>query len=343
LDPREWQAFERLVAAIHHATAEDAIVKWNDIIDGRQFDVTIRFQHGLYSFLTVIECKALKGRVPVKEIEAFVTKAKDVSANKAVVASTSGFQEGCQQVARRHGVTLLTINDTVDIPAEALSDETVEAVSIWDVRFQLESGDDYILDDRDGKLHWLVNETIVIHDRGWSTLKQIIDRLVARRGESITAEEETIAFEFQNLVTVRPPDHDGGLFARAVSFRAALRAARELKGLGLEPSSVGRAYVIRDELANMTKTVPARGLKVGLGSPPIQGRFYYSPALGYSYYCSAVRGEMVHWVLVESYQHGKLIQVSYTQTLEHADKYLEIKDPTEIGRLNRMLDKLGLK
>jgi hypothetical protein len=55
--PKNWKLFEKIVAAIHHAESRGAKVVWNDKINGRQFDVTVRFLHGLYEYLTVIECK----------------------------------------------------------------------------------------------------------------------------------------------------------------------------------------------------------------------------------------------------------------------------------------------
>lgn len=44
----KWRGFERLVAAIHKAEAKGGQVTWDDSIDGRQFDATIRFEHALY-------------------------------------------------------------------------------------------------------------------------------------------------------------------------------------------------------------------------------------------------------------------------------------------------------
>lgn len=85
----KWQHFERLVAAIHQVASQGAEVRWNEKIAGRQFDVTIRFRQGLYDYLTVVECKDYEKAVPVEKVEAFVTKAADVQAHYAVMASTS--------------------------------------------------------------------------------------------------------------------------------------------------------------------------------------------------------------------------------------------------------------
>ena len=58
-NPR-WERFKRFVAAIRRAVDPRAQVKWNDSINGRQFDVTLRFRKGLYDYLTAIECNFLR-------------------------------------------------------------------------------------------------------------------------------------------------------------------------------------------------------------------------------------------------------------------------------------------
>ena len=84
---------------MHHAESTGAAVTWNDEINGRQFDVTVRFKFGLHNYLTVIECKDYSSKVSVEKVDAFVTKARDVNANKAVLISSQGFQSGCFPVA----------------------------------------------------------------------------------------------------------------------------------------------------------------------------------------------------------------------------------------------------
>ena len=86
---KKWRKFERLVAAIHVARQNGATVIWNDKINGRQFDVTIRFDAGFYDYLTVIECKNYSTAVKAEKVEAFITKASRAKANKAIMASTS--------------------------------------------------------------------------------------------------------------------------------------------------------------------------------------------------------------------------------------------------------------
>jgi hypothetical protein len=54
---KKWKKFERVVAAIHVAENSGATVTWNEHINGRQFDVAIRFKFQFYDYLTLIECK----------------------------------------------------------------------------------------------------------------------------------------------------------------------------------------------------------------------------------------------------------------------------------------------
>lgn len=54
---REWRDFERIIAAIEIATNRGATVTWDEDIDGRQFDVAVRFTNGPHQYLTLIECK----------------------------------------------------------------------------------------------------------------------------------------------------------------------------------------------------------------------------------------------------------------------------------------------
>ena len=110
---------ERLVAAMHVAKTPDVAVRWNDAINGRQFDVTLRFRKGVHDYLTVIECKDFADAVPVEKVEAFVTKADDAGADKAVMVSSAGFQSGALAAARRHNVRLFTIEEKLPgAPAE---------------------------------------------------------------------------------------------------------------------------------------------------------------------------------------------------------------------------------
>lgn len=156
-----WKKFERLVAAIHLAETEGGRVSWNEIINGRQFDVTIRFKFGLHDYLTVIECKDYKDRVSVEKVDAFITKTRDINANKAIMVSSNGYQSGCFETALRHGIKLLTLNEKIEIDINDLAAEFIEALNIYKIKFILNDGSYYLLEEEGGKLQYLVNSIVL--------------------------------------------------------------------------------------------------------------------------------------------------------------------------------------
>jgi hypothetical protein len=115
-DPK-WKKFEKIVAGIHMLQAEGAEVKFNDHIVGkktnssRQLDVSIRFKHSFYDYLTIVECKDTGRRVEVKEVEAFSKKMEDVGARHGVMVSPHGFQKGGVGTAEFENIELFTLTE----------------------------------------------------------------------------------------------------------------------------------------------------------------------------------------------------------------------------------------
>lgn len=111
---------ERVVAGIMAITTAGADVRWNDVINDRQFDVTVRFRLGTLSYLVLVEVKNRSRKTSAEDLDAFVTKARDQTANKAVFVTAAGFQSGAVTVAERHGVDLFTVSfgkDEATIPS----------------------------------------------------------------------------------------------------------------------------------------------------------------------------------------------------------------------------------
>lgn len=130
-DPK-WKRFEKVVARIHMLIAKGAEVKFDDHIIGRktgnsrQVDVSIRFKQTFYDYLAIVECKDYAGRVPVKEVEAFSKKLEDLGANKGIMVSREGFQDGASKTAAADGIELFTLTEvksdwTKTIKAEVLT------------------------------------------------------------------------------------------------------------------------------------------------------------------------------------------------------------------------------
>ena len=110
-------AFEKAVASIQQRMDPNSTVLHNvKLVDRlghrRQFDVVIKGKIGGYEALGVIECKDLNKRVGTPEVDAFVTKARDVGANLTLLASKRGFTGPAIEKAKDYGIgTISLLND----------------------------------------------------------------------------------------------------------------------------------------------------------------------------------------------------------------------------------------
>ena len=113
--------FEKAVAAMQAMMGPNAIVTHDEKIRDRlgrlrQFDVVIRGKIAGHAILGVIECKDLKKPVGSPQVEAFVTKSRDVNANLKLLASKKGFYKPALEKAKDYGIGTISLlpDDTND-------------------------------------------------------------------------------------------------------------------------------------------------------------------------------------------------------------------------------------
>jgi hypothetical protein len=336
----DWKKFERLVAAIHSAETQGATVVWNDTINGRQFDVTLRFKVGLHDYLTVIECKDYKEKIPVEKIDAFVNKARDVNASKAVFVSSNGYQSGCFTVAARHGVKLLTLNEKVDVDVAKIAAEIVPALNIFSVRFVLKDGNEYPLEgDEDGRLAYLMNNIALSVSGSKITPNAFLN---SWRPNIFHLTPET---EYEQVL-VFPPGTSAAIPYEAevepekIKFCYKLTKAFIPKAPTLDThvlEGMGTFYELIDEAGNVVRKLPANAVNLGFDTKLEAGKFYFIPSLHNYYYCEKIENDLAHYILIESYQFGMLIQARLIQKTKYSAYYVEVTDKKRLERLNRML------
>lgn len=334
---KPWREFERVVAAIHIARSKGARVTWNEEIDGRQFDVAVRFNDGLYDYLTLIECKRYEAAVPVEKAEAFVTKSRGVKANKAVMISSSGFQSGCLKVAKDNGISLLTLSEAWQLPGELEEWEFRDALIVFEVKVAKVDGSVFVLPDVNGRLGHLINSSKVIYVDGktkalWELIAPRLDPEAAPNSSDVIALplggcRLTVPYELENEQIT------------GISFRLERRTMPFHKGPALDRSKLEKLmhrYELVDEVAKTTVTVEALGLPLGFDTQLQAGKFYTNPSLGNNYVVEKVVDDTAQILLLESYVHGDLIQARYVQDVKYQWQYVEIIDPNELSRLERM-------
>jgi hypothetical protein len=344
--PANWRQFERLVAALHQVVDEGSDVRWNETINGRQFDVTIRFRRGLYDYLTVIECKDYGKPVPVEKVEAFVTKSTDVHAHHAVIASTSGFQEGSREVAQRHNMTLIHITDSEEVdlaPFSARWVGTGERPHIETVQLEYLDGEKKSLPEQSHAMTYYVRHILTQCDAQCLSLADIIECHAPR------FKIGALGVYMENIITCRPgtrvvaPD-DGEFPLRPLArihVRAGMTEAKLFASrVPFEPYLLLPNVKVTKIATGEETTFRRHDIPLGINTQFAEGVFYESPSLAAFYYCDRLDGETAFFYLVESFQTGSLIQGRLSFSIANAKHYVPVTDKTILQRLQRRLDTL---
>jgi len=346
MTPPPGKRLERLVAAMHHAESTGAVVTWNDEIAGRQFDVTIRFKFGLHSYLTVVECKDYSSKVSVDKIDAFVTKARDVNANKAMFIASRGFQSGCFPVAERHGIQLLILSETTDTSVPELVERFTPGLNIYDVGFRTSRPGDLIeFEDWGGRLAYLMNHSKLVSPEGERTPNQLVYEWQMTQ-PSINLDKETrIELPLSAGSRLLEP-HSQTVPVAAMLFTCSLVELAVPKQPMLDNhvlQGVRARVELRDASGKVHHSARLGDLPLGYDSPVQPRQFYELPSMFNRYYCEKIEGDLVTWTLVESYQHGHLFQATFTQKVKYSSHYVQVVDSKILERLKEMLPQLKSK
>lgn len=339
---KKWKKFERVVAAIHVAENSGATVTWNDHINGRQFDVSIRFKFQFYDYLVLIECKDQKEPVKAEDVDAFVTKSKDAGANKAIVVSSSGFQSGAKSVAERHNIELFTLTEIHSMPEGALAETIVSVLILLPVGFW-KTGTKEII-NLSKNPNQLALEVEGIRLIGFGDLKLIdilkpYSQLIApfdipgvpdvgptfpvatgqRQNQAITLQLGT-KIVFPGSTTEIPVSH--------------LLLSYWMQDMRLVTPTMRTAqYQYRNERTQETTTIKEEDLRLGFETKLEPGKYYVDPTVNFYYYCESLhpRGALVF--LIHSYQNGQFVQAKMIVPLKEASCFVEVTDQKEIDRL----------
>jgi hypothetical protein len=335
----DWRGFEQIVAAIQRAEHHGAVVKWNDEIEGRQFDVTVRFDAARYHYLVVIECRRHNRAVTAEQVDAFVTKSRDVNANKVIIASTSGFQRGAIEVARRHGIDLVTVAEEEAHSPAHVTNRTTPVLHIGNVRLHVLGGDPIAFSDDPPRLHYQMKHTLLRGRTEPMTVEHLADNLT--REDRIPPLKQT-AFSkewvFSEPVLASGEPLDGEAHVTKVSFDCEVNDARIMDpDCHLDPHVLGRMNLVYRLQNVVTAEDWTFGDALKFDTVLRPGRFYVQPAIGFSYYCQSVDDGQATIFLVESYQHGNLFKAKLRQSVDESYHYLEVEDQREIRRLEKHL------
>jgi hypothetical protein len=77
-------------------------------------------------------------------------------------------------------------------------------------------------------------------------------------------------------------------------------------------------------------------LPLGLGPVKVGAFYFITNPLNY-YYCDAIEGDRIRWILVDSFQVGELYRGTYWQEASWGGTYIPVNDKAILSRLRRRL------
>ena len=114
----DWKGFEQFVANMYQ-NAEEVEVLHNVTEIGvsgakRQIDVLVLQKSKLHIYKTIIECKFWKDKVSRDRIDVLAAAITDLRANKGVMFTTQGYEEGAINYARDRNIDIFIVRDVLD-------------------------------------------------------------------------------------------------------------------------------------------------------------------------------------------------------------------------------------
>lgn len=346
---------ERIVAGIHSVSSDDADVRWNEKINGRQFDVVVRFRLGTLSYLVLIEVKNRSRPASASDAEAFVLKAQDQLANKAVFVSRAGFQEGAITVAKRHGLDLFKISfdseklglspatnfffrknpDYDGVPGSRLEiSEAIPTQVIEQVCLIYEGGCRFTMPDESSQMEYYAYRTALADGRCLHDLLQSIPAYDLPKGKSRRED-----LKLPSPVFISPPDDyyfpDGSL--ASIEVKVAGDLARRLTGnIGIEPTAFSSPVLYTNVLTGEETEFTASQLP--LNTEALESGAFYMQLYPLRYlHCARIQDHLATWDLIESFQLRELIRGTFIQDVKYSSFYIPVRDGKTVQRLKRRL------
>jgi hypothetical protein len=353
----EDEYLERVVAGIQRATSDGVDVQWNETINGRQFDVVVRFTLASLRYLVLFEVKNRKRKAEAQDLDAFVTKSRDHGANKAVFVNVAGFQSGAVEVARKHGVEIFTVafdKTVAELPVRAsylriesleappseptfsLSDPT-EALNVSDIELHFTNGKSYSFPDEPSQANYYLTKTTFPNGQTLGDYLSYLGYVKVQAGEE--------RLEIKKVAPAKrivPPDDYFFPAGKLKMIKCKLRLveARVMTGnTRIDPTSFRHPVVYKNVLTDEELVFTLDQLPLGDKDVQPGSFFMLLHPLRY-YHCDDVEGGMISWTMVESFQNAILVQLEFTQKIDFAPYYIPVRDKQIIARLEKRLQKL---
>lgn len=346
---------ERIVAGIHALTTEGADVSWNENINGRQFDVVVRFEAGTLRYLVLIEVKNKSRKAAASDLEAFATKARDNNANKAVFVTAAGFQRGAIRVAVRHGIDVFTVTfaptptlshglkvilllpngcKSYELEQTVVVDEPELVAEIHNVILVYENGTNSPMPEEQSQLNYYCKKTRLEDGRSLGELFLSFSRDSIDLGYSKKHE-----LELKPPLLAIPPDRysfPSGKIA-AIQFTVEIKLGHAIKSdVAIDPGVFSYPIIYTDAISKTSHNFAIHQLPLGVRQVTI-GKFYFHLYPLSYYYCRSIENGQANMYLIESFQHGELITAIATVPIVESRCLIPVTDKVIGRRLEKRL------
>ena len=214
-------------------------------------------------------------------------------------------------------------------------------LSINTATLKFKGGRRYTLPSEQSQLTYYIVKTLF--DDG-STLKDAMERYSFNPVN--TGQTRTEAIKLRPSLWITPPDDyyfpAGKL--QAIKCVIAIRSVRPISGnVRIDPGAFRPPVIYTNVVTGTVDRFSLDQLPLGTG-PVSSGSFYFLLHPLRYYHCAGVSNDLVTWEMIESFQDGKKISGTYTQSITYAPHYIPVTDRAIIKRLEwRLADYRALQ
>ncbi|WP_317913545.1 restriction endonuclease [Carnobacterium maltaromaticum] len=116
LTPTEFEKNSLDILREQTKNLENVVIEHNKIMktfDGNyQIDGYIEFRVMGVTYKTLVECKHYKNSIPREKIQVLHGKLQSLGAQKGILISSSNFQSGAMDYAKKHGIALIQLTES---------------------------------------------------------------------------------------------------------------------------------------------------------------------------------------------------------------------------------------
>lgn len=143
ISPTEYEQYctEVLKQYAEEENLKDFTIQHNVVVksdDGTyQLDIYATFTALNVQFKVIAECKRYTNPVNREKVVILADKVKSIGAHKGILISTSGFQSGAHEYAKKHGIALIQILDKHVVHVQnACEPQTDEQIMAWHMKME---------------------------------------------------------------------------------------------------------------------------------------------------------------------------------------------------------------